>query len=229
MDRESEMSELDELSKCVVEIRAARYDYEGLDFKEVERYCIEKRDEALTIFLEMENFIQKNLDVFYRPTDTWVKRTAASNNYGMKNEHNRVCVFPNGKNQYYVWIDRGIVFYLNAGKVVYISKMVDKRGEKWNTAFDNHKFHFFDEFENGQHPTEGYTRLSFYPSIANYFTNASPVTFNEWSALKKNVDDDYENAVDCRNLLIQAVREIQEDELNYLEGIRELKASSKEA
>ena len=229
MDKEIEMSELDELSKCVVEIRAARYDYEGLDFKEVERYCIEKRDETLTIFLEMENFIQKNLDVFYRPNDKWVKRAAASNNYGMKNEHNRVCVFPNGKNQYYIWIDGGIMFFLNDGKVVYISKMVDK-GEKWNTAFDNFKFHFFDEFENGQHPTEGYTRLSFYPGIANYFPNENPpVTFHEWSALKNKVDEDHKNAVECRNLLIQAVKEIQEDELKYLEGIRELKASSKEA
>ena len=223
------MSELDELSKCVVEIRAARYDYEGLDFKEVEKYCIAKRDETLTIFLEMENFIQKNLDIFYRPNDTWVKR-ASNSNYGMVNEHNRVCVFPNGKNQYYIWVDKGIMFYLNEGEVVYISKMVDKRGEKWNNAFDNHKFHFFVEYENGQHPTEGYTRLSFYPSIANYFPNiCPPVTFNEWSALKKNVDEDYKNAVDCRNFLIQAVREIQEDELKYLEGIRELKASSKEA
>ena len=222
------MSELDELSESVVAIRAARYDYKGLDFKDVEKYCIAKRDETLTIFLEMENFIQKNLDVFYRPTDKWVKR-ASNSNYGMVNEHNRVCVFPNGKNQHFIWIDRGIMFFLNDGKVVYISKMVDKRGEKWNTAFDNFKFHFFDEFENGQHPAEGYTRLSFYPSIEHYFPNASPVTFNEWSALKKKVDEDYNNVVDCRNLLIQAVKEIQEDELKYLEGIRELKASSKEA
>lgn len=224
------MSELDELSKCVVEIRAARYDYEGLDFKDVEKYCIAKRDETVTIFLEMENFIQKNLDIFYRPTDKWVMRAAASNNYGMVNEHNRVCVFPNGKNQYYIWVDMGIMFFLKDGKVVYISKMVDKRGEKWNTAFDNFKFNFFDEFdENGNHPTEGYTRLSFFPSIEHYFPNANPVTFNDWCALKKKVDEDYKNAVDCRNLLIRAVKEIQEDELKYLEGIRELKASSKEA
>lgn len=223
------MSELDELNKSVVEIRAARYDCEGLDFKDVERYCIDKRDETLTIFLEMENFIQKNLDIFYRPNDTLVKR-ASNPNYGMVNEHNRVCVFPNGKNQYYVWIDKGIMFYLNAGEVVYISKMVANREEKWNTAFENLNFHFFDEFENGHHPTEGYARMSFYPNIANYFPNiCPPVTFNEWSALKKNVDEDYNNAVDCRNLLIRAVKEIQEDELKYLDGVRALKASSKEA
>ena len=47
--------------------------------------------------------------------------------------------------------------------------------------------------------------------------------------LKNKVDEDHKNAVECRNLLIQAVKEIQEDELKYLEGIRELKASSKEA
>ena len=28
-----------------------------MDFKDVEQYCIAKRDETLTIFLEMENFI----------------------------------------------------------------------------------------------------------------------------------------------------------------------------
>jgi hypothetical protein len=119
----------------------------------------------------------------------------------------------------------------NVGMPYAYIRMLDcKRGEKWNTAFDNLKFHFFGEFENGQHSTEGYTRLSFYPSIANYFPNVCPpVTFNDWSALKKNVDEDYKNAVDCRNLLIQAVKEIQEDEQNYLMGIRELKASSKES
>lgn len=230
MDREIEMSELDELSESVVAIRAARYDYEGLDFKDVEKYCIAKRDETLTIFLEMENFIQKNLDVFYRPTDKWVKRAAASNNYGMKNEHSRVCVFPNGRNQYYIWVDRGIMFFLNDGKVVYISKMVDKHGEKWNTAFDNFKFHFFDEYdEAGEHPKEGYTRLSFFPRMENYFPKENPVTFSDWSNLKRRVDEDYQHAIEVRNLLIQAVKEIQEDELNYLEGIRKLKASSKEA
>lgn len=223
------MSELDELNQSVVEIRAARYDYEGLDFKDVEQYCIVKRDETLTIFLEMENFIQKNLDIFYRPNDTWVQRASASNNYGMVNDHNRVVVFQNGKGQYYVWIDRGIVFCLNAGVVVYISKMI-ARGERWNTAFDDFKFHYFPEFdENGKHPTEGYTRLSFFPRMANYFPKENPVTFNDWSNLKRRVDEDYQNAIEVRNLLIQAVKEIQEDEQTHLDGIKALKESSKEA
>jgi hypothetical protein len=222
------MSELDELSKCVVEIRATRYDYEGLDFKDVEQYCIAKRDETLTIFLEMENFIQKNMDIFYRPNDTWVKR-ASNSNYGMVNEHNRVAVFQNGKGQYYVWIDRGIVFFVNAGVVVYISKMM-QRGEPWNTAFDNFKFHYFPEFdEDGKHPTEGYSRLSFYPRMANYFPKENPVTFSDWSNLKKRVDEDYQNAIEVRNLLIQAVKEIQEDEQEHLNEIKALKESSKEA
>lgn len=225
---ESKMSELDELSECVVAIRAARYDYEGLDFKEVERYCIEKRDETLTIFLEMENFIQKNLDIFYRPTDTWVQR-ASNSNYGMVNDHNRVVVFQNGKGQYYAWIDRGIVFYVNGSMVVYISKMIP-RGERWNTAFDNFKFHYFPEFDKtGNHPTEGYTRLSFFPRMENYFPKENPVTFSDWSKLKKRVDEDYQNAIEVRNLLIQAVKEIQEDEQKHLDGIKALKESSKEA
>ena len=222
------MSELDELNQSVVEIRAARYDYEGLDFNDVGQYCIEKRDETLTIFLEMENFIQKNLDIFYRPNETCVKRTSNSN-YGMVNGHNRVCVFPDGKNKHYIWVDRGIMFFLNDGKVVYISKMI-ARGEKWNTAFDNFKFHYFPEFdEAGKHPTEGYTRLSFFPRMENYFPKENPVTFSDWSNLKKRVDEDYNNAVDCRNLLVQAVKGIQEDEQKYLDGIRALKESSKEA
>ena len=226
MDMESKMSELDELSKSVVEIRAARYDYEGLDFKDVEKYCIAKRDETLTIFLEMENFIQKNLDVFYRPTDTFVKR-ASNSNYGMVNGHNQVCVFPN---DYYIWIDKGIMFSLNDGKVVYISKMIDKSGTRWNTAFDNFKFHYFPEFdEAGERPTEGYTRLSFFPRMANYFPKENPVTFSDWSNLKRRVDEDYQNAIEVRNLLIQAVKEIQEDEQEHLNGIKALKESSKEA
>lgn len=223
------MSELDELSESVVSIRAARYDYEGLDFKDVEKYCIAKRDETLTIFLEMENFIQKNLDIFYRPTDTWVKRASASDNYGMVNDHNRVVVFQNGKGQHYVWIDKGIVFSLNAGVVVYISKMT-ARAEMWNTAFDDFKFHYFPEFdEAGKHPTEGYARFSFFPRMENYFPGEHPVTFNDWSNLKRRVDEDYQNAIEVRNLLIQAVKEIQEDEQKHLDGIKSLKESSKEA
>jgi hypothetical protein len=224
------MSELDEMALSLATIRLARREYRVMDFKDVEKYCIAKRDETLTIFLEMENFIQKNLDIFYNPDDRWVKRAAASNNYGMANDHNRVVAFQNAKGHYYIWIDKGIMFSLNDGNVVYISKMVDKHGEKWNTAFDNFKFHYFPEFdESGERPTDGYTRLSFFPRMANYFPKENPVTFNDWCNLKRRVDEDYQHAIEVRNLLIQAVKEIQEDEQKHLDGIKALKESSKEA
>ena len=224
------MSELDELSLSLATIRLAKREYRVMDFKDVEKYCIAKRDETLTIFLEMESFIQKNLDIFYNPDDKWVKRSSASNDYGMVNEHNRVVAFQYVQGQYYIWIDGGIVFYLNAGVVVYISKMIERSGMKWNCASDNLRFHYFPEFdEKGKRPTEGYTRFSFFPRMENYFPKENPVTFSDWSDLKKRVDEDYRNAVECRNFLIQAVKEIQEDEQEHLNGIKALKESSKEA
>lgn len=223
------MSELDEIRTSVANIRLAKREYRALDFKDVEKYCFAKRDEALTIFLEMEDFIQKNLDIFYTTKDNWTKRREENSNYGMKNEHNRVHVYFASDYKQYVWIDNGIMFIVNAGKVVYISKMEERLAPKENTAFDNHKFNYFCEWVDGRHPEEGYSRYSFYPRIENYFSCATPATFVQWSNLKRKVDEDYENAVECRKLLAQAVKEIQEDEQKYLDGIRALKESSKAA
>lgn len=230
MDRESEMPELDELSKSLATIRRAKREYRALDFKDVEGYCLAKRDDTLTIFLEMESFIQNNLDIFYNPDDRWVKRDKSRPSYGRSNEHNRVVSYRNVPGQYYIWIDQGIMFCLNEGNVVCISRMIDKSGTKWNCAFDVFKFHYFPGFDDtGMLPTEGYSRFSFMPTMEHYFPDESPVTFSDWSDLKKRVDSDYQNVIECRNLLIQAVNQIQEDEQKVLDVIKAIKESSKEA
>ena len=220
-------NDFDELAIHLDKIREAKARYSALesDFKDVEAYCLAKRDDTLTMFLEMENFIEKNVDVFYNPKDTWVARGTVSV-FGQKNAHNRVVVYFYKDDVLRVWIDKGIVFALNKGKVVYISKMEDNGIE--NKESHNHKFRFFSEkTADGTMPTEGYARYGLCsPTFENYFPKrVKPTTYQEWKKFKSFVDEDYNAACECKKLLIQGVVQICEDERNYHNGIVELKAS----
>jgi len=230
------MSELDELSESVVEIRATRFDYECVDFKDVERYCIAKWDETLYIFLEMQHFIQTNLDVFVRTLDVLSPRSKGNPEFGRTNGRNRVCHFGgsdflSARNvcKHLVWVDGGIAFLLNGKTVVGISKMNPKEDDwVWNTCRELHTFNFFSDWSVEDTPNKGYTRFDSAPTVEDRFRNEHPSTFEGWKSLKEKVDEDYKDALECKNLLVKAVKGIQEDERKYLDGIRELKSSSKE-
>ena len=214
-----------ELAIHLDKIREARERCSALDFKDVEAYCLAKRDDTLTMFLEMENFIEKNVDVFYNPYDKWEDRGSVSV-FGKKNAHNRVVIYFYRDDVLRVWIDKGIMFVLNEGKVVYISKMEDNGIE--NKESHNHRFRFFNEWtDKGAVPTEGYARYGLRsPTFENYFPKAAkPTTFHQWKKFKSFVDEDYNAACECKKLLIKGVVQICEDERNYHNGIVELKAS----
>ena len=225
-----------DLGATIAEIHFMRNERRLLEFADVERYCIAKWDETLCVFLEMQHFIQSNLDVFVDSDDVLSPRSRGNPEFGRTNGRNRVCHF--GGNDFLsarnvckhlVWVDGGIAFLLNGKTVVGISRMNLKEEEwVWNTCRELHTFNFFSDWSIEDTPNKGYTRFDSAPTMEDRFRNEHPSTFEDWKSLKERVDEDYKDALECKNLLVQAVKGIQEDERKYLDGIRELKANSKE-
>jgi len=207
---------------CLESIRETRKRLSSCDFQGIERYLIGKRDKTIMLFLELGEIIEKNIDIFFCPNIRWRDRFS-NKSFGKETGQNPVHFYVQGDGILYVWLDKGILFIWNekTKRAVFISH--NKGGTTdYHTYNTYHGFHFFDEWVNGGYPSNGYERFSVTPTMENYFPKEQPIFLQDYMKLKEKVDDDYENALLCKQLLEEGLKEILESEKKYLRGMREL-------
>ena len=229
---------LDSLKGDIDTIRANRFDLDGLahQLEEVVNWCIDKHDESLKKLLEMEAFLEKNIDLFYRPYLPLVPRCTSNTNFGYKNPMNNVTIkVCNESTIVKIWIDHGLMFWYipKTNRVTYIGHNLDEparpcdRGECCNYEGQNHTYNFFDTWDdNGEYPKEGYDRFFIQPTSLVIDMNRVN-SFEYVLELKKKVEDDHKNVLRTCQCLVDAVQDIRAKELEYYYNMEDMVDSTK--
>ena len=217
---------LDALTNDVKAIMGNRNDIQRLtpELEKVVAYCIDKHDESLKKLLEMEVFLEKNIDLFYRPSLPLVPRCVSNTNYGYSNPMNKVVIRVDSDRAIVkIWIDHGLMFWYipKTNRVTFIGHNLDDptrpcdRGEHCNYDGQYHTYNFFDTWDNnGEYPKEGYDRFFIQPtSLAIDMDRVN--SYEYVSALKKKVDDDHKNVLRTCQCLVDAVLDIRKREIDY--------------
>lgn len=216
---------LDELSQDLKSIRDNRVDInkKSLELDKVVEYCIDRHDRSLTKLLEMERFLEQNLDLFYIPEDTFIQRSSSDKNWGCRNYRNNVLMYRNASGTIVqLWLDHGLTFWYvpQTKKVVYIGHNLDEKvsyigsGISGNSSCHHVAYNFFPMYVDGNFPSDGYERF-FVPPTSLSIDSRSLTSYEYVSELKKKVDADHENVIKACKCLVDAVLDIRKCELDY--------------
>ena len=212
------MTDLDSIASDILSRREKLY---KLDFHDVEEYCLSKREDTLALLLEMSEWIEKNIGLFY--TDAVYQERGFSKWDGLICPMNRVCMY-RGDASTRIWIDNGLHFWWNRAtkRVVFISNsksanMSQKDAGKYKS------YNFFGEPDNEDEFKQGYERFFDPCHLPIDIFKRKLVEYDDYKKLKEDVDADWALALETKQCLIDAVKGICEDEQNYMDAAMRLK------
>jgi hypothetical protein len=217
--------EQENVDSWIKELRKIRKEVEQTNFSDIADYCVARREETIKLFLEMAEFLENNIDVFYNPNWKWVQSSKYRD--ALMNINNPVLGYSRKSDFIHLWIPGGIKFLLRLsdGRVLWITHERHPRYIHSETNSDMERWHynFFNFLDAGQYPGFGYEKYVKTPAYENYFGNR-PETPQGYFNLKQKVDEDWENAKVCRDCLKEAIASIHTCDKELLSQIKNVKA-----
>ena len=208
------LEQLDSMAKEIATLQTKILDTNLDDFK---AYCVAKHEACLTMLVEMEDFLERNIGIFLDGIGVWDK-TDNGNFFNISNKL-RKAYSSDGK-RVSIWFHRGLYFRycLLTKKVTYISSR--ETNDRMDASSDYMAYCFIPNSETDL----GLSSLLNAPTFETYFPN---VKFNQYDldrarSIKERVDNDYAIACRSRKNLIAAIRNLLVVEKSHLDGIVEL-------
>lgn len=207
------------------ELRKIRKEVEQTNFNDVLDYCVARREETIKLFLEMSEFLEDNIDVFYNLNWKWVQSDKYARAF--MNEYNSVLGYSTDPKYIYNWIPLGIKFFydLEQKRVLWITHERYMQNEA-STSPDMEcvKYNFFKFWtDGGKYPSLGYEKYVKTPTFENYFGEFPESPFGYFT-LKDWVDEDWKNANICKTCLKDAIFSILGQDKETLDRITSMKS-----
>ena len=217
--------EMAEVGSWVKEIRILRKKISDTKFDDIADYCVARREETIKLFMEMSKFIEDNLDVFYNPNWEWVPSNKCWE--AQMNKYNPVQTYKKTDKDYlHIWISGGLKFLLrlSSKRVLWITHERELSSSSKDTTPDMEKwkYNFFNFWDGGEYPTEGYEKYVKTPTFETYF-GAKPKSPQEYIDIKRKVEQDWENAKACQACLKKAIIAINDCDKELLSNINSMK------
>lgn len=211
------LESLEPLDSMAKEIFTLQNKILGTGLDDFKAYCVAKHEACLTILVEMEDFLERNIGIFLDGIGVWDKL----NNGNLFNISNKLRKAFSARDEHVaIWFHRGLYFKysMRTKKVTYISTREDNG--RMDASCDHISYYFIPNSETD----EGLSSLLKAPTFETYFSNIkfNPYDLDRALTLKENVDYDYELASRTRKNLIAAVRNLLVVEKSHLDGIVKL-------
>ena len=220
-DKEDERN----VDSWIKDLRETRKEVEQTNFSDIADYCVARREETIKLFLEMSQFIEDNMDVFYNPKWKWVQSNKCHN--ALMNSYNPVLGYSGSKESISLWIPGGIKFFFNLPekRVFWITheRYSDFKERDTSPDMERLKYNFFSFWDDGKYPSFGYEKYVRTPSFERYFGDL-PDSPHGYFNIKSKVDKDWENATICRTCIWEAIASIHTCDKELLSQIKNVKA-----
>ena len=206
-----------------------------VEYSDVEKYCLDRREETLALLLEMGTWIEKNMGLFIGEFS--VKQRGHNEYIGYENTVTKVLYYKDSKGddaRFTIWLDQGLYFWwmMKTKRVVFLSNNIGEgdRDSKVCSAGHHKSYKFFPQYdEHNDVPITGYERFFDPCHETSTIFGRKLNTYEDWAKLKEDVDFDWSLACQTRKCLAETFHSIVKSEAEYLRKINELKESVKDA
>ena len=207
-------------------IRSMRQLACGVDYARMRQFAVNRHEDTLKILMEVAEDIEKLCSIWFPRDIIWHSLggdkfqnpfTGAYLSY--ENKENRVA---------WVWVIGGIQFLFNLGtdRCLYVAH----RDPINDCGASNHwkSFNYVDRVKDVTY-SHGIESLVKTPVFEEYFPNVKLEILSDYEKLLTQINEDYNNALKCRELLDKTIEDIAKNEEEYMERARNLEAMMDEA
>lgn len=208
--------------KLLAKIRANANKARQIDFAKMRQYAVERHEDTLNILIGLSLEIEKLHDIWFPHNIIWhsVDSNSLHNPFtGVKLSYRQ-----QDKKIAWVWFPGKIqfLFNMNTNKCLFVSYR--KNLEQDGGSYDQYKWKGFNFLECAKNDNynDGIESFVKTPSWETYFPDIHLQLLGDYQGFLNKIDEDYENAVRCRELFNQTIELIAKNEEEYLKLAAEL-------
>ena len=208
--------------KLLAKIRANANKARLVDFAKMRQYAVERHEDTLDILIGLSLEIEKLRDIWFPYGIVW--HSIDSNSLHNPLTGVKLSYRNRDKNVAWVWFPCKIqfLFNMNTNKCLFVSyrKNLGQDGG----SYDQYKWKGFNFLECAKNDNynDGIESFVKTPSWETYFPDIHLQLLGDYQGFLNKIDEDYENAVRCKELFNQTIELIAKNEEEYLKLAAEL-------
>lgn len=200
-----------------------------VDYARMQRFAVARHEDALSILMEVASDIEKLAQIWFPNGIIW--HTVRTNQLVNPLTGIRVSYVNEKKKVAWVWLKGGIefLFNLSLNKCLFVTRRKDAV-DMSEDAYSFKHYRFIKQVDDDTY-SRGIECLVKSPSVETYFPGVNLELLSEYKSLLDCVNEDYEMAVNCRELLDTTLEGIEKNEEAYLDmknGIEAMMDSAEE-
>ena len=198
----------------------------GVDYARMRQFAVNRHEDTLKILMEVAEDIEKLSSIWFPHDIIWHSLSSDK----LENPFTKAYLaFVDKENRVaWVWVRGGIQFLFNlkTNKCLYVAHRdpINDCGSsnQWKS------FNYVDRVKDETY-SHGIESLVKTPVVEEYFPNVKLEILFDYEQLLTKINEDYNNALKCRELLDKTIEDIAKNEEEYMERARNLEAMMDEA
>lgn len=199
-----------------------------VDYARMRQFAVNRHEDTLKILMEVAEDIERMCSIWFPSGITWhslssdkVQNPFTGVYLSYVNEEKRVA---------WVWIRGGIQFMFNleTNKCLYVAHRDPNNDNEYSCSYKWKSFNHVKQIEDETY-SHGIESMVKTPTVEMYFPNVKLELLSDYEHLLRQINEDYENALKCRELLDKTIEDIARNGETYMQTARNLEAMMDEA
>ena len=200
----------------------------GVDYDRMRQFAVNRHEDTLKTLMEVAGDIEKLCSIWFPSDIIWhsLSSDKCQNPFtgvylSWVNKEKRVA---------WVWVRGGIefLFNLSTNKCLYVAHRDQINDNEYSCSYKWKSFNHVDQVNDDTY-SHGIESLVKTPAVETYFPKVKLELFSDYEQFLTQINEDYNNALKCRELLDKTIEDIANNVDTYMERVRNLEAMMDEA
>lgn len=200
----------------------------GVDYARMRQFAVNRHEDTLKILMEVAEDIEALCHIWFPRDITWhslssdkLQNPFTGAYLSYVNKEKRVA---------WVWVRGGIQFLFNlrTNKCLFVAHRDPINDNEYSTSYKWKSFNHVEQVNDDTY-THGIESLVKAPAVDTYFPKVKLELLSDYEQFLVRINEDYNNALKCRELLDKTIEDIAKNGETYMQTIRNLEDMMDEA
>ena len=196
----------------------------GVNYARMRQFAVNRHEDTLKILMEVAEDIEKLRSIWFPRDITWHSLSSDK----IQNPFTGVYlayVVNDNRRVAWIWVRGGIEFLFNLklNKCLFVAHRDPINDIEYVTSYRWKSFNHVEPV-NDDNFSRGIESLVKTPVVEAYFPNVKLEVLSDYEKLLTQINEDYDNALKCRELLDKTIEDIAKNGESYMETARNLEA-----
>ena len=193
----------------------------GVDYARMRQFAVNRHEDTLKILMEVAEDIEKLCHIWFPRDITW--HTISSDKLQNPFTGAYLAYVDKEKRVAWVWVRGGIEFLFNlrTNKCLYVAHRDPINDNEYSVSYKWKSFNHVAQVDDDTY-SHGIESLVKTPTVDTYFPKVKLELLSDYEKFLTQINEDYNNALKCRELLDKTIEDIAKNGETYMQTIRNL-------